>query len=101
MIWFGWLEVRHVHVTLKLYIACGISGQIQHIMGMRESEKVIAINNDKRAPIFEMADLGLVGDAKEIIPRLTEYVCNNAKSLAKGGNQLDRLGNTLSGSSTH
>ena len=58
-------------VRPKLYLACGISGAIQHIVGMQNSEHIIAINTDKNAPIFDIASLGIVGDVFEILPALT------------------------------
>jgi electron transfer flavoprotein alpha subunit len=68
-----------VTVRPKLYIACGISGQIQHTAGMEESSMVIAINNDVNAPINKIADYVITGDVMDIIPKMIKYYKKNSK----------------------
>lgn len=68
-----------VTVRPKLYIACGISGQIQHIAGMQESSMIIAINNDENAPINTIADYVITGNIEDVIPKLIKYYKKNSK----------------------
>ncbi len=68
-----------VTVRPKLYIACGISGQIQHIAGMQESSIILSINNDPEAPINTIADFVITGNAEDVIPKLIKYYKKNSK----------------------
>jgi electron transfer flavoprotein alpha subunit len=68
-----------VTVRPKLYIACGISGQVQHIAGMQESSMIISINNDPEAPINKIADYVITGDIEEIVPKMIKYYKKNSK----------------------
>jgi electron transfer flavoprotein alpha subunit len=67
-------------VNPKIYIALGISGAIQHLVGMQSSDIIIAINSDPDAPIFKVADFGIIGDIHEIIPQFLKQIRSNRKT---------------------
>ena len=86
----GWIEhTRQIGSTgkivrPKLYIACGISGAVQHISGMSEAQTIVAINPDRSAPIFALADLGLLGDANQVLPLAAKLLDERKKGGIHG-----------------
>jgi electron transfer flavoprotein alpha subunit len=68
-----------ITVRPKLYIACGISGQIQHVAGMEESSMIISINNDPNAPINKIADYNIIGSIEDVVPKMIKYYKQNTK----------------------
>jgi electron transfer flavoprotein alpha subunit len=73
-------------VAPKLYVAIGVSGAIQHLVGMQGAEKVIAVNADPHAPIFKVADVGLVGDYTRLVPVFIEELRKRTTKESKGQN---------------
>ena len=87
----GWVDRKKLvgqtglTVSPKLYVACGISGAIHHILGMKDSRVIIAINKDSNAPIFKVADMGIVGDISKVLPVITHKLRELWKKTAEKG----------------
>ncbi len=66
-----YIGISGQHIAPELYVAVGISGQLQHMVGVREAGVIVAVNNDKNAPVFGQCDYGVVGDLYQVVPALT------------------------------
>ena len=88
----GWMEpytqigISGHSIAPIIYVACGVSGAVQHMLGVQEARHIIAINNNIEAPIFNYASLGLLGDIKEILPAILEIIEKDS-SVLSGGNK--------------
>ena len=69
-----YIGVSGLTLSPKVYMACGISGQMQHMVGVNRAQTIVAVNKDKNAPIFKQCDLGLIGDVKTVLPELTAFL---------------------------
>jgi len=78
-------------VAPRLYIACGISGAVHHIMGMRNSDTIVAINTDRNAPIFQLAKVGIVGDLREVVPAITREIRRAPRNDSRSADRAEEI----------